>query len=130
MDFILILSASSLVLTAALLIAIVMFQGPQDDSSGGVAAQRMHHVKMLGAAQAPNLLEKFTSILATLFISLVLVTSYVIKQRYDAQHRTSETIEQVRTYMISDQKKRKVESLLSTFHRSLHHTISVDFTIV
>lgn len=107
MDFILILSASSLVLTAALLIAIVMFQGPQDDSSGGVAAQRMHHVKMLGAAQAPNLLEKFTSILATLFISLVLVTSYVIKQRYDAQHRTSETIEQVRTYMISDQKKGK-----------------------
>lgn len=107
MDFLLIILTTFLLIIAGLLIGIIMLQSAQDDSSGALAVYRMDQLKMLGAAQAPNILEKATRILAGILLIFILLTSYVVKHRYDARKRTSETIERVKTYVVSEEKKKQ-----------------------
>ena len=106
MDLLLILSTFCLVLTAVLLIAIILLQGAQDDSGGSIAASKMNQMRFLGAAQAANLLEKLTSTIAVLFVVFILTTSYIIKNRYDAKYRTSEAIEKIKSYVVSEEQKK------------------------
>ena len=92
-----------LAFTAILLIAIIMLQGSQDnDAYGPQSASKMHHMKMIGPAHAPNLIEKITGSLAFLLIVLVLASSYVTKQRYAAKNQSSDTLEKVQTYIVEN----------------------------
>lgn len=101
MEILLIALNVLLALTAILLITIIMLQGSQDsDAYGPSSASKMHHMKMLGPAHAPNLLEKITGSLAVLLIVLVLASSYVTKQRYAANYQSTDTLQQVQTYMV------------------------------
>lgn len=110
MDLLIILLVTPLVLTTILLIAFIMFQGPQDDSAhGGVAAARMHHMKMISSSNASNFLEKITSILAASFFLFVLATSYFVKQHYGTKYEYSETLEKVKKYVINDSQQEEEE---------------------
>ena len=92
MNFLLILSTTFLVIISLLLIAVIMLQGPQDDDAGAMGSSRMTaSFMMLGAAQAPNLIEKITGILGTFFIISVLTTTYLMKQNKRGIETITET---------------------------------------
>ncbi|MEM7361700.1 MAG: preprotein translocase subunit SecG [Bacteroidota bacterium] len=92
MNFLLILSTTFLVIVSILLTALIMLQGPQDDEGGAMGSTRMNaSFKMLGAAQASNLIEKITGILGALFMVLVLTTTYFMKQNKEIKETVTQT---------------------------------------
>ena len=103
MDLILIFTTSLLVLTASLLITIVLFQHSQDEGAyGTLSSSRMQH--MIGSAHAPDILEKITRVLATIFILLILLNTYVIQRGYGTSKKSgSDTLEDVRSFIIEEE---------------------------
>lgn len=91
MNLILTILSVLIVFNALLLIGVILLQSGEDEQAyGTLGGNNVQNI--LGAAHAPNLLEKITRVLAAFFLVLILSTSYLIKRQYDAEHSTSSEV--------------------------------------
>ena len=78
---------------AAIMVFLVLIQSGKGGGLAGIAAGGAT-TQILGARQAPDVLEKATWILAALFISLCILTNFVIDrgQQQVRMHREMKTV--------------------------------------